>query len=160
MADVYRFKTDVYHGTENYKVYTQSGIDTGDMCQWDTGARLATANLLASGSIFLGVAESTQPLAGLGSTTVPLTGDVVRIKSQGVFEMKTTTGETYSHLEPVFQGADAQTVTKVSATRLIGRIHLPDGTQVTGAAGTSVKVRIFGSMTNVSTVASSAAAAQ
>ena len=75
-----------------------------------------------------------------------------------MFQFKSTSGETYSHFDPVYQGADAQTVTLVSALGIIGRVHLPDGSQKTGATGTLVPVRIFGSMTNAGRAASSAAA--
>ena len=161
MANVYRFIKDVFHGVESYKVYTSSGMPTtGDMCQWDGTSRVATNALLASGSIFLGVSQEVQPLAGLGTNTAPLTNDMIRIVSQGVHAFNTTSGQTYSHNDPVFQGADAQTVSLVGSTRLVGRVHLPDGTQVAGATGTKVNCRIFGSLTNNSTVPSSAAAAQ
>jgi hypothetical protein len=160
MANVYRFLKDAFSGVESFAVYTQSGIEAGDQMQWDATARKATNNALASGSIFLGVCEDAQPVASLGTTASPLTGSRVRIKSQGIHFMKTTAGETYSHLDAVYQGADVQTVTKVSAGRLIGRVWLPDGTQVTGAAGTSVDVTVYGSMTNNSTVPSAADAAR
>lgn len=161
MANVYRFVKDVYNGIESYRVYTSSGMpSTGDMCQWDGTSRYATNALLASGAIFLGVAQETQPLVGLGTNTRPLTNDRIRIVSQGVHKFKTTNGETYSHNDPVYQGADAQTVSLVGATRIIGRVHLPDGSQVVGTGSNAVACRIFGSMTNNSTVPSSAAAAQ
>ena len=128
--------------------------------QWDAGSRLATKNLLASGSIFLGVTEEANPFAGIGTTDQPLTGGMCRIKANGVHNFKTTSSEVYSHLDPVFQGADAQTVSLVGSTLMIGRVHLPDGTQVTGATGTDVAVSIYGSMTKNSTVPSSLAAAR
>ena len=150
MADVYRFLKDIYSGAESYKCYTQSGISTGDMCQWDADSRLATNNYLASGSIFLGVSEERQPLASLGTTAVPLTGDRMRIKSQGLHKFISTNGETYSHLDPVAQsGTNRQAVTKLIATRMIGRVHLPDGSQVSGDGSLEVPVIIYGTMTNV-----------
>lgn len=164
MPNRYRTIKDVYEGSDSYRVYTQSGMDQGDICQWDADSRYATRNHLASGSIFLGVAEEAHPMASLGTTSVPLTQDRVRIKSQGLCEMKTTDGETYSHLDPVFQNVsdstERQRVTRVSASRMIGRIHLPDGSQVTGTGNNSVNVRIFGSMTNCGNAPSSAAAAR
>lgn len=152
MANVYRFVKDTYDGVESYACYTSSGISQGDMIQWDTGARKATPLTTASGAIFLGVSESAQPLAGLGSSTVSLTGDVVRVKSTGVHAMKTTMGETYVHLTPVFMGGDAQTVTNAGGqARLIGRCWVPGGQSITGASGVKVPVLIYGSMTNNST---------
>ncbi len=144
-TNVYRdLGVDMFTGTESYAVATGSGINTGDLMQWDTGSRIATLMVAVSGAIFLGVAQSSQPLVGLGTSTVTLTGDKVRIKGQGVHSLKSTTGETYSHLDPVFMGADTQTATKVGSSRVIGRVWLPDGTQVTGAAGTNVPVMIYG----------------
>lgn len=160
MADVYRFVKDTYDGVESYAIYASSGVSQGDMMQWDAGSRLATNNLLASGSIFLGVAEERNPVASIGTSTAPLTGSRCRVKSSGVHFFKSTAGETYSHLDAVYQGADAQTVTKIGSTRIVGRVWLPDGTQVTGASTTSVNVLVYGSMTMNSTTPSSAAAAR
>lgn len=158
MADVYRSVKEVFDGYESYAV--ASGVETGSMMQWDTGARVATPMTTASGAIFLGVSEESNPLNGLGTTAVPLTGNVSRIKSQGIFNMKTTSGETYSHLDAVFMGADDQTVTKVGSGRMVGRIHLPGGSQVSGSSTTKVPVRILGSMTNCGIAPSSAPGAR
>lgn len=156
MANVYRTRKDIFDGIESYKVYTSSGMSTGSMAQWDSNARLATPMTTASGAIFLGINEDAQPLAGLGSSTNPLTGDRTRIKGQGIFEMKTTASEVYSHLDPVWMGADDQTVTKLGASRMVGRVHLPDGSQVTGATGTTVMVRIIGNLGAASVLPSAA----
>lgn len=164
MADFYRFLTDVFHGIESYAISggatSSATISTGDMMQWDATARYATNNTLGSGAIFLGVCDETNPLASLGTATRPLTGGRLRIRSQGVFAMKSTAGETYSHLDPVYQGADVGTVSAVSSTRMVGRVHLPDGTQVTGGTTARVPVRMFGSMTNCGVAPSSTTAAR
>jgi len=152
MANIYRFVKDTYFGLESYKVYTQSGVSQGDLMQWDAGSRLATNNVLASGSIFLGVAEGAQPLASLGTATVPLTGDRVRIKSNGIHLYTGTAAETYSHLDTIVQNsavAGAMTISNAaSSNRIIGRVHLPDGTQLTGAV--QVPINIFGAMNQTS----------
>ncbi len=151
MANVYRFLKDTFGGNESYAisggVNTSYSVAAGDMMQWDATSRYATNALLASGSIFLGVSEDANPMASLGTSTQPLTGGRCRIKSDGIHAFKTTAGDVYSHLDPVYQGADAQTVTLTSATRLIGRVWLPGGTQVTAATGVTVPVRIYGAMT-------------
>lgn len=155
---VYRFVKDTGGsgaGLEAYAIYASSGINTGDMVQWDIAARVATANLLGSGSIFLGVSETTNPVVSLGTPSVPLTGGKITVKSQGVHFFKTTAAEIYSHLDPIYQGADVQTVSKAGSTRMIGRIWLPDGSQVTGATGTNVNVLVMGNMTNDSSAPSS-----
>ena len=152
MPDVYRFVKHAFDGTASYRVYSSSGIETGAMMQWDATARYATPMTTTSGAIFLGVSQETNPLVGLGTTSQPLTGGMIRILSQGVHDMNTTSGETYVHRTPVFMGADTHTVTTISAGRLIGRVHLPDGSSVTGATGTKVAVRILGDMTNLSAV--------
>lgn len=159
-TNVYRKVKDTFDGKESYNIYATSGINQGDMCQWDPTALVATNNTLGSGSIFLGVAEDANPLAGLGTPTVNLTGNKCRIQSEGVHFFKTTTGETYVHLTPVYQGADQQTVSTVGATVFIGRCWLPDGSTVTGAAGTPVNVLIVGSQTKNSCIPSSATAAR
>lgn len=164
MANFYRFLKDTFYGLEFYAISggtsSVGAISEGDMMQWDSVSGYATSNLLGSGSIFLGVSYDCNPMAGLGTAARPLTGGGARIGSQGIFQFKTTTGETYKHLTAVYQGADAQTVSTVGSTRIVGRVHLPDGTTVTGATSAMVTVRILGSMTNLSCIPSSAAAAQ
>ena len=146
MADKFRFVKDVYDGFTAYAVYGASGIETGFLMQWDTGARKAVPmTTTPSGAIFLGVSEETTPLAGLGSAANPLTGNMLRIKANGIHRMKTTNGETYAHLDAVYMGADAHTVSK-AGLRIIGRVYLPDGTTVAGSATAEVPVNIFGSL--------------
>lgn len=156
VANTYRNIKDVYDGVENYAYYTASGIVQGDFMQWDLGARVAVPLTAVSGAVFLGVCEDASPMASLGTAARPLlAGGVIRIKSQGIFSMKTTSGETYAHLDPIFMGADTQTVTKVSSGRMLGRVHLPNGTTVAGSSTAVVNVRIFGSMTNCGSAPSS-----
>ena len=159
VANFYRNIKDVFDGVDLYNYYSSSGIVQGDFMQWDLVSRVATPGTTASGIVFLGVSEDASPMASLGTAARPLVaGGKMRIKSQGTFMMKTTSGETYSHLDAIFMGADTQTVTKVSAGRMLGRVHLPDGTQVTGGSTARVTVRIFGSMTNCGNQPSSLAA--
>lgn len=161
MANVYRFLKDVFDGRDSYAVYTSSGVDQGMLMQWDTGSRKAVPMTANSGAIFLGVSEECQPLAGLGSSTRPLTGDRLRIVSQGLMRLPGTDGETYSHRDPVFMGADASRITSVAGQqRIVGRVHLPDGSQVVAASGVTVPVIVLGSMTNNSTTPSSATSAR
>ena len=65
----------------------------------------------------------------------------------------TTANEIYHDLDLVFMGADELTATlrgDPAFTRILGRVHLPSGcTQVTGATGTSVEVRVLMSVTRV-----------
>ncbi len=155
-SNVYRTINDVFDGRDSYAVYSSSGIPfQGDLCQWDPAALVATQMTTGSGAIFLGVAEECQPLTGLGSNAAPLTGNRVRIVSQGLFFLNTTAGETYQHLTAVGVGADPQTISTAIAGKMVGRVHLPLGNTVTGAAGTTVPVRIFGSMTNAGRLPSS-----
>lgn len=162
MANVDREIRDVFHGREIYAISgAATTISQGDMIQWDATSRIATNAVMASGAIFLGVCDSANPLASLGTSTQPLTGNRVRVLSQGIFNMKTTNGETYSHLDAVFpDGTDLQKVTLNSASRIVGRVHLPLGNQVVGTGSNTVPVRILGSMTQVSTIPSSAAGAK
>jgi hypothetical protein len=163
MADTFRFLKDLYDGYSAHKVYSASGIQTGQMMQWDAVARVAVPMNTTSGAIFLGVSEESQPLVGLGTPTVPLTGNMIRIKAGGTAAMLTTTGETYAHLDPVFvQSSDAlaMTVTKSGASRVVGRVWLPDGSTVTGGTGTTVPVAMLGSQVMHSCIPTSDPAAR
>lgn len=155
MADYYTFKKDTYYGYESYACYSASGIAQGDLMQWDVGCRKAVNNLLGSGAIFLGIAEEANPV-----TSLLLRIDQIRIKSNGVHDILTTNGETYSHLDPVFQGAAVNQVSLYGQTVIVGRVHLPDGTQVVGTGTNRVPVRIFGSTTRDGFQASSLAVAK
>lgn len=150
MANVYRTLKDIYDGVESYAVYSASGVETGSAMAWDPGARVAVpmTAITASGAIFLGVSEEAQPVAGLGSSSNPLTGNQLRIRGQGVCSMQTTSGEVYSHLDPVWLGANSQTVSLIANqnTRFVGRAHLPLGNQVTGGVGVRVPIRILGNL--------------
>ena len=163
-SSTYRYLKDTFWGLDAYAISggitSSATINEGDMMQWDSVSTYATNATMASGSIFLGVCYDTTPLVGLGTSTRPLTSGFVRIGSQGIFNFKSTSGESYTHLAPVYQGADVQTVSLVGSTRIIGRVHLPLGGSITGATGTQVPVRVLGSMTNLSTVPSSGTAAQ
>lgn len=144
MANVYRFDRDLGSVTPIEAFYVPSGASQGDMMQWDSSAKIATNNLLSSGSIFLGVCEDASPVAGIGTSTRTLTNNRLRVKmGQCVMRFKTTASETYVHRTVVYQGADAQTVSTVGATRAIGLVWLPDGSTVTGASGTEVTVLIL-----------------
>ena len=150
--NVYRFLRTL-DGVEQFVIYTTSGVSTGDMVQWDPGSRVATNNLLASGSIFLGVANDPNPAAGLGTASQPLNNGSIQVMMQGTFNFKTTTGETYVHNTVVYQGADQQTITTNSASRGIGRVWLPQGTSITGASGVQCPVLILPNGYPVSMVA-------
>jgi hypothetical protein len=60
-----------------------------------------------------------------------------------VAQLKTTAAETYLPGIAVYIGADAQTITTVAGSNLVGHIVLPVGvTSVTGASGVLVGVAI------------------
>ena len=161
MANYYSTIKSLFDGYESYAIHAASGIDTGDMMQWDTGSRVATPNALASGSIFLGVSEETNPMAGLGTAARPMTGGFCRIAGEGVQNLRCTDGETYVHLTAVYQGSTVQTVTTgPSANRMIGRVWLPNGTSVTGTTSNRVNIRIFGSQGTTGATVSSADSAR
>lgn len=167
-TNTYRFLKDIFGTGAGLDSYVISGgstsaatINQGDQMQWDAGSRYATNNALASGAIFLGICEEANPVASLGTASQPLTGGYLRIKSCGIHSFKTTNGDTYSHMDPVYQGADVQTITNgASANRMIGRVHLPNGTQVVGTGSNTVAVNIYGSLTNGSNPPSSASSAR
>ena len=118
-------------------------IEYGDLLQWDTvtrtAKRLAAA---ANAAAFIGVAEgAVPPSSNIDNSTTLVTRMTVR--QRGTFKLKTTAVETYSHGDAVTLGADNQTIAATSdASQVIGYIDLPDGTQVTGAAGVEVPVVI------------------
>lgn len=153
-----RFSKDLYDGRSAYAVYTASGIEAGEMVQWDTGARKATPMTAASGAIFLGVNLSAHPVVSLGTASQPLDGSSILVKANGLFLMQSTQGEVYSHRDPLFIGGTTQTVTKVGdQKRLIGRAWLPMGTQVTGASGVMVPTLLYGDQTQQGVLPSASA---
>lgn len=74
--------------------------------------------------------------------------DQAPVGSKGIFRFKTTVGETILDGNPVYIGADAQTVSNVAAagggtSYPVGVVRLAPGvTSLTGAAGVTVEVHI------------------
>jgi len=127
---------------EEYKCLAAGPIDAGDVVKWDTTNLYAVRQATGAAGDCVGVSMDTIPLPSrIDSTDVV---DRIRVRSEGVFSFKTTASETYKHGLWVEVGADSQTV-KLTSTdaNKIGKVWLPDGQSVTGAAGTEVQVKIM-----------------
>lgn len=65
------------------------------------------------------------------------------VGKKGIFRMKMTSGDTYSHGDALYIGADAQTVTKVVGTNILGTVALPPGvTSLAYVAGGELQIQI------------------
>lgn len=145
MADLYPVVKDLFDGIENYKCDSNLAINQGALVQWDASNRKAI-EMTAAGGVFLGVCLDSNPFRGLTELTLT----EIRVQGQGVHRFKTTASETYVHKTPVAMGADSQTVTTVVGGKtIIGEVWAPDGSSTTGAAGTNIKVNLFGAMAGV-----------
>jgi len=142
MADVYRYKRDV-DNVEVFAVDPTGTISLGDLVRWNTSTKKAE-RLAAVGnaSSLLGVAEGRIPIAS-GIDNAPNLENQLTVRKKGIFSFKTTAAEVYSHGDAVKRGADDQTVSKATVgTDQVGYVDLPDGVDVTGAAGVEVTVLI------------------
>jgi len=125
-----------------YKCLVAGPIDTGDIVKWDTTGLKAERQATGGATTCIGVSMDTIPLPSrIDSSDVV---DRIRVVSEGVFSFKTTATESYKHGLWVEVGADSQTI-KLTSTdaNKIGKVWLPDGSTVTGAAGVEVQVKIM-----------------
>lgn len=125
-----------------YKCLVAGPIDAGDVVKWDTSSLYALRQATGNAEKCVGVSMDTIPLPSRIDASDVV--DMIRVKQSGIFSFKTTAAETYEHGLWVEVGADSQTI-KLTSTgaNKVGKVHLPDGTSVTGAAGTEVEVELF-----------------
>ena len=60
-----------------------------------------------------------------------------------IFSFYSTAGDTYNHLDPIFFGTDAQTITNQAATHSIGVVMLPTPGTTAIAGGSTVLVPVL-----------------
>lgn len=116
-------------------------INGGDMVYWVSGsAAIKAVGSDANAATFAGIAKDTSFLNITGTKKYL---SQLEVLSGGVFSLKTTAAETYNHGTALYAGADAQTVTTVAGTNIIGYVWFrPGQTTVTGAAGVNIDVLI------------------
>lgn len=126
---------------EMYPILTDgtSDINGGDLVYFDTSAKVVkSATSDGNCATLAGVAEN-------GSFIQPYSAkkyfDRIPVVAKGIVKMQTTTSETYNEGTAVYFGADAQTITTVAGTNIIGYVKMgPGQTSVTGGAGVEVQV--------------------
>jgi hypothetical protein len=123
-------------------------FNQGDMLWFDTTNNILKAlDTDGHASAFAGVALRTSPLQlyiNQNSLTAAKHYDQQGLVGiAGLYFFKTTAGETYKDGTSVYIGADAQTITTVAGTNLVGVTKMrPSATSVTGASGVTVDVFI------------------
>ncbi len=117
--------------SENYPNIAGNSINSGDMVYTD----IATGDLKALDSdahafYLRGVSNDTYPVNAYPSEPTPKLGmNVTRIGRRKLF---TTNGETLVMDQKVYVGANAQTITNVAGTNLVGYVSaLGDNSQET-----------------------------
>lgn len=143
----------VSYGRENGQGFSQVHIpvnnatfpiNQGDLVYLDTTAHIgksldSDAHAAASMGIALGPSAVSSSLDNSSAPAVP----GIMVGWNVVANMKTTASETYVYGTKVYLGADAQTITTVVGTNLIGTVILPvTQSSVTGASGVRVPVMV------------------
>jgi hypothetical protein len=121
-------------------------FNQGDMLFMDTSVHyVKPLDTDAHAAYFVGVALDGSYLQVYSDKKY---ADQVPVGSKGIFRFKTTVGETITDGNPVYIGADAQTVSNVAAagggtSYPVGVTRLAPGvTSLTGAAGVFVEVHL------------------
>jgi hypothetical protein len=122
----------------------------GDLLYWDSTVQYVkpldsdahAANLVgvALRSAYLAPYYSMQLSGGPGP--VKNYFDWALIGFGDVYSFFTTAGDSYVPGQSVYFGADAQTITNVAATKVIGTIWNPAGGAIAGGAGVMVNVLV------------------
>lgn len=128
--------------TLEYVRSTSVSYNQGDLIYSNSGVATPATTADTHTQYAVGVALNSNPItpSPYGTAVYP---DVAEIGYGGVYEFKTTVGESYTHDTAVNVGADSQTVTTTAGTYPVGKVYRPDGSTLTGAAGAKVLVRIF-----------------
>ena len=124
--------------------YVNFPVHAGDLMYMDQTAHLAKPlDSDAHAATLLGVAaQPSQVSSSIDNGSIPGEKAVV-VQSSAVFQLQTTASDVYYPGTPVYAGADAQTITAVVGSNIIGWVILPVGVaSVTGAAGVSVGVYV------------------
>jgi hypothetical protein len=130
-----------YSDTLNYPIAKDASFDinAGDLVWFDATAYIVKSlDSDAHAAYLAGVAKDTSYKNPFGTKVYDPN---IAIKVKGIVELKTTTSESYYHGTAVYYGADAQTVTTVAGSYIVGYVWNPNSTSaITGASGTKVKV--------------------
>jgi hypothetical protein len=119
-------------------------VNQGDLVYLDSSAHIVKpVDSDAHAASLAGVAlQPSAPTSNIDNSSAPAL-PALMVGMEVVASLKTTASETYVTGTPVYIGADAQTITTVSATNKIGIVILPPAvSSVTGAAGVRVPVYI------------------
>jgi hypothetical protein len=112
----------------------------GDLLFWDSSAKVVKP-VVADASV-----QYLAGIAGNGSFLQPYSTKVynksVPVYQKVIASLLTTGSETYYHLTPVYAGADAQTVTTVAGSYIVGYCIMRPGASSL-AAGTGVRVDVL-----------------
>ena len=119
-------------------------VKQGELVYLDTSAHIVKPVASdANAATLAGVAlQPSGVSSGLDNSTAPAEKTVM-VGWDVVAFFKTTAAETYVPGTPVYIGADAQTITTVAGSNMIGRVVLPATvSSVTGATGVTVDVLV------------------
>jgi len=120
-------------------------INQGDLCYYDTsGHLLKTVDSDAHAAFLAGVATESSFLNLYGTKTYTDSG-TIQVFTQGIFNFKTTNGDTYNHGDACYIGADAQTITNTDpgAGHKIGYIWFrPGQTATAGGSGVTIDMLV------------------
>ncbi len=139
----YRF-TRIEGPVTNYAVDPTDTINMGDIMAWDASNKVAIVMAADTDfAHFIGIANGNVPAApGVDNSMQANSANTVEVAGEGIFNMKSTDGETYAHGIALAMGADAQTVRlDNSDNRIIGYVYLPEGGTITGGAGVLLPMR-------------------
>lgn len=135
-------RKDEFYNKSRTPAPAASAINSGDMVYWNATAKAAHPYTLdANGAYFMGVSLDTTPMDVIATDYLP----TVNVRTRGQFAMKSTAGDTYNPGDPVYVGADAQTVTNTAGgmTTKVGTIAMdPSMVALAGGAGVTVLVDI------------------
>jgi len=117
-------------------------INAGDLVWYDTSVHyIKSLDSDAHGAYVAGVAQDTSYLNVYGTKEYsPLLGVYVG----QIHALNTTGSDTYYTGTPVYYGADAQTITAVAGTNILGYVMLrPGQASVAGGSGVTVDVLVI-----------------
>ena len=141
MAEFYTYLGDLRpwgNGTPiAYKIVNTLELESGTFAAWDaTNGTLVKFIRDGSGGKFAGVlAGSSTMIKSLGNQAA-LIPPKINVFTSGIHQMLGTAAETYTHGVLVYMnGTTANKITTVQGTGgvVVGSVHLPDGSTLTGA---------------------------
>lgn len=127
---------------------TTSAVNEGDLVYWDASAHLikSITNDTTAAAGYAGFAAQPSTVSSnLDNGAILPPNMLVVNKTYAVGQFKTTVGDTYHHNDPLYIGADAQTVTSTvgGLTQVLGYVQLPPGvSSLSGAVGVRVGMYI------------------